>query len=1010
MAEYSDILKHVDSSLATFDSAALKAQKKLMEQVMVLSKELDHDPATGAIKTTIANLQKIAKIKAAISKIVCDDQYKDAVTKLCEDFEKVYQKQASFYKHTFEAGTIGETAAKKQKLLRQLAVQNTIEGLTGSGIQAQITDKLADMLTRSVTSGARWTDMVAEMKAYLDPDGDGTGAFAKYAKTYATTAMGQFTGQNNKLMTDALDTEWYMYVGSEIDTTREFCQHLTKKRYIHVTEIPTILSGNIDGHQCAIYAKTNLPQGMIEGTTPENFQVNVGGWNCRHQLLPVAEEAVPADLRAKFEALKQEKIQKQKEEEAKKKAEEEKKQAQEEVFGLLEQFKDYPFAKYANAKKMAENGDIADLELIKSTIQSAQDQIAGFTHIPNAMELAKELDLVQLSMLNEAFEDYSGMLHNIPDPQEKIDFLQELQKEIKDGKLKPYKEAYIADEMAKATNEVIANGVKATAQDVKAYVDTHPKSKKIIDLYNEAEKNISDGDFDAANKNLAAANKQIKSNQSSSAASAKKAEKAKAEKEAAAQAAKAPEPKQFTNFMATAEEMDLFSEADLMSADAAIGAKLQAIAHMPLEVQKKKLTYEITYVEDNKKYPTWKIAQKAYTKKLAEIEHKIQIEDVAKELQSLLSYQTKSPKIKELLVKAKDLIASGDEKGAKAAIDEANAIKAKNEKQKSSRKAKAAADTTISFDEDNFTQEKKDAAKWHLDRYSAQDDFFKNAVETWKQASREEKVACVRYTEGSGYITKFLRGIDGFLEPSSSFADLALSDSNLITSYIARSKTTIDRWIKRDEKAAFSTYKFGVDVTQICDNEEKKHRIKERIDSLEKQKNMAKGEQKKAILLEISNEEKKLKSITTSPSQLVGKVGVDESFMSCGTSKDAWFSGTGGDNRFNKPRVCLNIYCPKGTMMTYADAFNYFSTGYKSSSSHPWNGSTRYSPHECEIFMQRGTKMRVTKAEYSYEKDLIYIDVDVIGQSCPPMEIDSKMYTDAITGRRQLGYFAKYSN
>lgn len=113
-----------------------------------------------------------------------------------------------------------------------------------------------------------------------------------------------FTGQNNKLLTDDLDTDWFMYTGSNIETTREFCQHLTEKKYIHRSEIPTILTGKIDEHQCAIYEKTGLPYGMIEGTTPENFQVNCGGWNCRHQLIPVADAVVPADVRRRFEFAK----------------------------------------------------------------------------------------------------------------------------------------------------------------------------------------------------------------------------------------------------------------------------------------------------------------------------------------------------------------------------------------------------------------------------------------------------------------------------------------------------------------------------------------------------------------------------------------------------------------------------------------------------------------------------------------------------------------------------------
>jgi len=57
-----------------------------------------------------------------------------------------------------------------------------------------------------------------------------------------------------------------------------------------------------------VYPKTGLPYGMIEGTTVENFQCNCGGWNCRHQLVPVADAVVPANLRAKFPDKKRQEI------------------------------------------------------------------------------------------------------------------------------------------------------------------------------------------------------------------------------------------------------------------------------------------------------------------------------------------------------------------------------------------------------------------------------------------------------------------------------------------------------------------------------------------------------------------------------------------------------------------------------------------------------------------------------------------------------------------------------
>jgi hypothetical protein len=113
------------------------------------------------------------------------------------------------------------------------------------------------------------------------------------------------------MISDRLQSEWYQYVGSNLTTTREFCEHLTKKRYVHKSEIPELLKGNIDGHQCKIYSATGLPQGMIEGTNEENFIVYRGGYNCGHELIPVSEATVPVSIRQKIQYPQKEGIVKQ---------------------------------------------------------------------------------------------------------------------------------------------------------------------------------------------------------------------------------------------------------------------------------------------------------------------------------------------------------------------------------------------------------------------------------------------------------------------------------------------------------------------------------------------------------------------------------------------------------------------------------------------------------------------------------------------------------------------------
>lgn len=303
MTELKDVIETLDQAADSFDGIATKEQKKIYDEVIVLAKDLETD-VHGKVKQSIANLKRLTQIKAKLAALSKDKEWVAGITRFAQYFGHLQKMQNEYYSQHFTESTLGVNAQKKNQLMREMAVQNTMEALMGDGLKANVTDKLNDILLRAVTSGAKFADLQDELRAHLMGENGGKGAFARYATTYATTALSQFAGQTNKLMTDDLGLEWFMYTGSNKETTREFCEHLTAKKYIHKSEIPTILTGKIDDYQCAIYEKTGLPLGMIAGTTPENFQCNCGGWNCRHQLVPVHELAVPADIRAKFKQIK----------------------------------------------------------------------------------------------------------------------------------------------------------------------------------------------------------------------------------------------------------------------------------------------------------------------------------------------------------------------------------------------------------------------------------------------------------------------------------------------------------------------------------------------------------------------------------------------------------------------------------------------------------------------------------------------------------------------------------
>lgn len=307
-----EIIRTSDHASVAFEKAVANSERKMLDEVQLLIKDLETNPS-GTIKTSIANLKRVQAIRTHLSKIANNKDYLRAVSELLREFDTIYNQQVSYYAVKNQS----TRAEQKHALVKTIARENTIAALTGDGLAANVTAQLDKMLLRAVTSGARFADLQKELSDYLLTNEGGQGALSRYANTYAVTAISQYAGQHNKLFTDDLGTDWFEYVGSNIETSRPFCLACTKKRYIHRSEIHDLLAGHIhivggDDIDVEIYDKTGLPKGMIEGTTEENFQVNVGGWNCRHQLVPVAAEAVPENIRQEIKGNPQEKIQAEK--------------------------------------------------------------------------------------------------------------------------------------------------------------------------------------------------------------------------------------------------------------------------------------------------------------------------------------------------------------------------------------------------------------------------------------------------------------------------------------------------------------------------------------------------------------------------------------------------------------------------------------------------------------------------------------------------------------------------
>src|SRR6478752_190983 len=215
----------------------------------------------GSLLNTMDNLKKILQIKAKLEKFIVNRNYELNVA----DFLNAFNQVAEFNNKYFAAIT-----ANKPKQTLELATKNAINTalntLTDAGVEVGITDGVKRILITNAQGGSSIADLSDQLREYMTTtEKTGDGSFTKYIRTYTQTAINQFSAEYHKTMSDDLGLEWYMYVGSLIETSREFCEKAVDKKYIHKDEFATILKGDFGSlGSVPLNKKTGLPNGLME--------------------------------------------------------------------------------------------------------------------------------------------------------------------------------------------------------------------------------------------------------------------------------------------------------------------------------------------------------------------------------------------------------------------------------------------------------------------------------------------------------------------------------------------------------------------------------------------------------------------------------------------------------------------------------------------------------------------------------------------------------------------------
>lgn len=393
-----------------------------------------------------------------------------------------------------------------------------------------------------------------------------------------------------------------------------------------------------------------------------------------------------------------------------------------------------------------------------------------------------------------------------------------------------------------------------------------------------------------------------------------------------------------------------FTFSELEAANKAINDKLQYIeakAAGSLAKMRDKLDFEVKYIEKpaNQKYATWEIARDAYKRKLAEVVYKIKGEETLNAINSAETYKTRSVKYKNLLQKAKDLHTDGK-------YDDAQSILAQAEELREQLESKNAIVKAVKFANEAFSKAEKDGALWYKNENNPQLSFnevdaimSKYAEDVWKRLTAEERHVAYLYTSGSRYINEPFFTTYGAVKRSPVDGSIrsSVKDINTLTEIIDKCKPLEQAmWVQHAEDIMAFSKRFGVNLWAMSD-----------------------------------------------PSKLVGLEAVNAPFMSTSCAKFSYFTKQDIRGDMN---VVMSLYLPKGTKGMYVEPFAHYGDGklygdetsrYGSNGAN-WNGKSRQDAgkaagDQVEFLLQRGAKIKITKAEYKDGR--WYIDAELIEQT-----------------------------
>ena len=251
------------------DEALPRVFAKLSDQVIDLASDLSLDP-----KDRAKSLKELIKLKKDIANtIITNAPYQLQVAEVIKGFEMLAELSNEYI--TIAIGDFKPKKALYEAIL-ETNIATTKDALLGAGIRENFGTAIQEVLKDNIAGIGSRSELNKTLRKFIEGTDTEKAFLNRYIKQTTNDSVMTFNAEYIQTIAEDLDVEYYLYQGTLIEDSRPFCVSRAG-RYFTVDQVKAW--PNLKGWQ-----------GRMAGTNSTTIFSYRGGYNCRHQLWPVAKE------------------------------------------------------------------------------------------------------------------------------------------------------------------------------------------------------------------------------------------------------------------------------------------------------------------------------------------------------------------------------------------------------------------------------------------------------------------------------------------------------------------------------------------------------------------------------------------------------------------------------------------------------------------------------------------------------------------------------------------------